>query len=85
MKNQHFDSLLTDDEGYAWSSFKIVVSNFLGNTKSADYRDLVTNLLASYNTMGCRMSLKLHFLHSHLDFFPDNPGALSDEHGERFH
>ena len=33
----------------------------------------------------CRMSLKLHFLHSHLDFFPPNLGDVSDEHGERFH
>lgn len=31
------------------------------------------------------MSLKIHFLHSHLDFFPDNLGDVSDEHGERFH
>ncbi|UYV84383.1 hypothetical protein LAZ67_X001983 [Cordylochernes scorpioides] len=31
------------------------------------------------------MSLKIHFLHSHLDFFPNNLGAVSDEHGERFH
>ena len=31
------------------------------------------------------MSLKIHFLHSHSDFFPENCGAVSDEHGERFH
>jgi hypothetical protein len=31
------------------------------------------------------VSLKVHFLGSHLDFFPDNLGAVSDEHGERFH
>ena len=31
------------------------------------------------------MSLKLHFLDSHLDFFRDNLGDVSDEHGERFH
>ena len=31
------------------------------------------------------MSLKLHFLHSHLKFFPENLGAVSDEQGERFH
>lgn len=31
------------------------------------------------------MSLKIHFLHSHLDFFPENLGDESDEHGERFH
>ena len=27
------------------------------------------------------MSLKMHFLHSHLDFFPPNLGAVSDEQG----
>jgi len=26
-----------------------------------------------------------HFVSSHLDFFPENCGSLSDEHGERFH
>jgi len=31
------------------------------------------------------MSLKMHFLHSHLDFFPENLGEVSDEHEERFH
>ncbi|KAF2361910.1 hypothetical protein FHG87_007339, partial [Trinorchestia longiramus] len=35
--------------------------------------------------MGCRMSLKIHFLHSHLNFFPPNLGAVSNENGERFH
>ena len=31
------------------------------------------------------MSLKIHFLHSHLDFFPENCGAVSDEHEKHFH
>ena len=31
------------------------------------------------------MSVKLHFLCSHLDFFQKNFGGLSEEHGERFH
>ncbi|GBM63474.1 hypothetical protein AVEN_260906-1 [Araneus ventricosus] len=35
--------------------------------------------------MGCNMSLKIHFLHSHLEFFPENLGSVSGEHGERFH
>jgi len=30
------------------------------------------------------MSLNIHFLHSYLDVFPENCGAVSDEHGERF-
>jgi hypothetical protein len=27
----------------------------------------------------------MHFLHSHLDSFPVKCGAVSDEHGARFH
>jgi hypothetical protein len=29
-------------------------------------------------------SFKLHFLHSHLDIFPENMAAVSDEPGESF-
>ncbi|UYV77433.1 hypothetical protein LAZ67_15001016 [Cordylochernes scorpioides] len=47
------------------------------------FRNVCKNFLGS--ALGCNMSLKIHFLHSHLDFFPDNLGAVSDEHGERFH
>jgi hypothetical protein len=31
------------------------------------------------------MSPKVHFLHSHLNYFPQNLGIVSDEQGERFH
>ncbi|EFN67383.1 hypothetical protein EAG_04435, partial [Camponotus floridanus] len=31
------------------------------------------------------MSYKLHFLHNHLDAFPENCGDYSEEQGERFH
>jgi len=53
----------------------------LGNRRAQNYEDLVNNLLQSYQTLGSYMSLKIHFLHSHLDFFPENCGAVSDEHG----
>jgi len=29
-------------------------------------------------------SRRIHFLHSHLNFFPPSLVAVSDEHGERF-
>jgi hypothetical protein len=29
------------------------------------------------------MSLKIHFLHSHLSLFPDNLGTVSDEPGKQ--
>lgn len=80
-----FLSQMTPVERRAWSAFKDVCSNFLGNKKSPNYAELVENLLASYRQLGARMSLKIHFLHNHLYFFPDNLGAVSDEHGERFH
>ena len=42
-------------------------------------------MLQNFQEMKINMSLKIHILHSHLDFFPENLGAVSDEHGERFH
>ena len=31
------------------------------------------------------MSINVHFLHGHLDSFPENCGEVSDEQGARFH
>lgn len=45
----------------------------------------VLKILKTYKDLGATMSLKIHFLHSHLEFFPENCGDMSDEHGERFH
>ncbi|GBM90464.1 hypothetical protein AVEN_75842-1 [Araneus ventricosus] len=50
-----------------------------------DVGSLATWYLKAYKTMGCNMSLKIHFLHSHLEFYPENLGPVSDEHDERFH
>ena len=85
MRDQNFDKELTDDENSAWVSFKKVCNGFLGNHRAENYSAIVKELLASYRNLGCNMSLKIHFLDSHLDFFPENLGAVSDEHGERFH
>jgi len=85
IKDEYFDKLLQGDEKAAWDSFKFVVNGFLGNRRAQNYEELVNNLLQSYQKLGCNMSLKIHFLHSNLDFFPEDCGAVSDEHGERFH
>ncbi len=84
-KDQNFETSLNKIELSAWQSFKKVAQNFLGNNKADNYRVLVSKLLASYQNQGVNMSLKIHMLHSHLDFFPPNLGDLSDEQGERFH
>ncbi|CAH2100954.1 unnamed protein product [Euphydryas editha] len=63
----------------------MLVEIFLGNKKSENYEEIVNNLLKNFHDMGVNMSLKIHFLHSHLNFFPENLGSMSDEQGERFH
>ena len=45
----------------AWEAFKSVCSGFLGNTRVPDYQACIEKLLKSYEDMGCRMSLKIHF------------------------
>ena len=85
LRDDAFDHALRGKEKTAWKAFQLVAINFLGNNKADNYRLLVENLLKAYKSLGCNMSLKIHFLHSHLDFFPPNCGAVSDEHGERFH
>ncbi|GBO39306.1 hypothetical protein AVEN_144080-1 [Araneus ventricosus] len=42
-------------------------------------------MLALFQDYSCNMCLKIHFLDSHLNFFPVNCGKLSDEHCEYFH
>lgn len=85
MKDQQFENSMKSIERNAWVSFKNVVDNFLGNHKSPDYGEIVETLLVNYQKLGCNMSLKIHFLHSHLDYFPVNLGEVSEEQGERFH
>ena len=90
IEEEYFDKLLQDVEKAAWDSFKFVVKGFLRNRRAQNHEELVNNLLQSYQRLshrklGCNMSLKIHFLHSHLYFSPENCGAVSDEHGERFH
>jgi hypothetical protein len=52
---------------------------FLDNRKAETYRDMETDDAKSYKSVGCNTNLKVHFLHSYLDSFPDNLKAVSDE------
>lgn len=68
ISDKNFDTKLNTTELEAWRSFNGVVYGFLGNKKEANHKQLIQNLLQTYQKLGCRMSLKIHFLHSHLDF-----------------
>ena len=84
MQDKQFDEDVNETERNAWLSFKRICKDFLGNHKAANYQDVVEDLSTSYKAMGCSMSLKCHFLDSHLDFFPENLGEVCDEHGKDF-
>ena len=48
-------------------------------------RIALNEMLDAFHKLGCNMSVKLQFLNSHLDRFPENPGDVTYEQGERFH
>ena len=75
MKDNAFLNSMNETERQALLSFVSVVENFSGNTKSDDYRNIVETMLENYHKLGCSMSIKVHFLNSHLEQFPDNLGA----------
>ena len=85
LASEKLEEQMSDLERNAWQAFRMIVEGFLGNHRRDDYAVVVSNLIESYKKLRCCMSLKLHFLHSHLDFFRDNLGNVSEEHGERFH
>ena len=68
-KDTDFEELLNLKELRARKAFKSVCSSFLGNTRVPDYQSCIEKLLKSDENMRCRTSLKIHFLHSHLNFF----------------
>ena len=85
LRDQYFVTTMTVVEARAWKAFFKVVHNFLGNKRTDNYIELVEELLLSLQDLGCRMSIKVHYLHSHLSEFPANLGDVSEEQGERFH
>ena len=72
LRDEIFEGIITGDEQRAWHAFREVVTGFLGNRRADNYVDLVEELLSSYQKLGCNISLKMHFLISHLYFFPEN-------------
>ncbi|QQP51420.1 Uncharacterized protein FKW44_012777, partial [Caligus rogercresseyi] len=85
IKDTEFQNSMNTLECAAWKSFVQVVNNFLGNTKAANHARLISTMIEAFQKLGCLMSIKMHFLFSHMEKFPENLGAMSDEQGERFH
>ena len=85
MFDSSLDASMNDIELAAWVALKNFCACFLGKHKDMNYVELIARLLETYQMMGCNISPKLHSLRLHLEFFPESPGEVSDEQGERFH
>ena len=85
LASEELEKKMSELERNVSQAFRMIVEGFLGNHRRDDYAVVVSNSIESYEKLGCRMFLKLQFLHSLLDFFRDNLGNVSEEQGERFH
>ena len=85
IQDPNFILSMNKTEANAWQGFVNVVHNFLGNKRAENYAAMVRHILDAFKKLGCRMSIKMHSLHDHLEKFPENLGAMSDEQGGRFH
>jgi hypothetical protein len=77
-KGNDFQNSMNVVERNAWTAFKNVIEKLLGN-----HENIVSIMFKNFHILGCNMSLKVNFLFSHLNIFPKNLGAVSEEQGER--
>ena len=69
VKDPALDLVFEGREKEVWEALKGLRHGFLGNKRDDNYILLITTLLQKYHQRKCNMSLKIHFLHYHLDFF----------------
>ena len=76
-EDQGFSTKLNPAGTIAWKASEMKSGKLQCNYVGADF---------IIQCCGCNTSLKLHLLHSHLDFFfPENVGPISDARGGRLH
>ena len=63
-------------EKAAYKSYKNVTSNYFAEI--IKQKTILVWGLNLYNPMPCNIALRVHFFDSHLDFFLENLGAVSD-------
>ena len=80
IKSEKFTNILCGNELDAWRNIVKVKENFLGSFRSQSYEDIISCMIDSFHRQGVKMSLKIHFLDSHVKFFPSDLGKFSDQH-----
>ena len=67
--DEPFQITINEIERNAWKSFEKVVLNYLGKRKSPNHESIVGKILKIFQKLCCRMSVNIHYVHSHLHFF----------------
>ena len=62
-----FENSMNEVELEAWKAFVLAVKNFLVNSKARNYAELVNNMLIAFRNLCCDMSVKMHYLFSHME------------------
>ena len=71
IQDKNFAQSMTPVERDAWLSFVSVTKNFLGKTKIENYVHLVNDMPEKFHRLNVHMSIKIHFLFSDVDRFPE--------------
>ena len=66
IRDPEFEKSMNLVELEAWKSSVEVVQNFLGNHKASNYTQLVDKMITAFESLGCNMSIKMHYLFSHI-------------------
>ena len=66
-------------------SIRDALHKLLGNKKDVDYKKVVRRMLTAFKDQECNMSLKAHFLYSHVNYFPESLATYNEKQGEQFH
>ena len=69
----------------AFDAMKVVANEFLDGSKTNKTQSQVDEMMAAFEEIGVKMTIKLHFLKCHLDQFPESPGRMGDQQGEKLH
>lgn len=75
LKNENFETIHSSKENRA---FKNISSNFLGNKKIENYKNLVEELSISQDIRLHHVIETVYFLHTQLKIFPDQQIAQMD-------
>ena len=61
LKDKQFIKTMNPEEKNGWIAFSQAVDNCLDNSKSPEYKKIVTTLLDSFHKLGSNISVKAHF------------------------